>query len=77
MPIYEYVSQSDGERIELLRPMAAADDPVDDPKGKGRVFKRVQSTFASKGGASSLASPSGGGGSCCPCGKNSGGCSNN
>ena len=77
MPLYEYVSQTDGERIELLRPMSAADDPVDDPKNKGRVFKRVHSTFAAQGGEAGTGrsvSLTGGGG-CCPCGKSHSACS--
>ena len=49
MPIYEYKSLEDGETIELLRPMADADKPVDDPKGKGRRFVRAHSTFAVAG----------------------------
>jgi len=76
MPLYEYVSATDNDRIELLRPMAEADKPVDDPKGLGRRFVRVQSRFAAQGAA---ASTGGGsvplpGGECCPCGKSSGAC---
>jgi predicted nucleic acid-binding Zn ribbon protein len=76
MPIYEYVNEQDGERIELLRPMSQADSPVDDPTGKGRVFKRVQSTFAAQGAAASGGGggAGGGGGGCCPCGKGAGQC---
>jgi hypothetical protein len=76
MPIYEYVSQTDGERIELLRPMSQADSPVEDPEGKGRIFKRVASTFAAQGAAhvGAAAKSGGGGGGCCPCGKSHGGC---
>ena len=48
MPIYEYVCEKDGERLELIRPIAQADSPVEDPKGLGRTFVRVQSTFAAK-----------------------------
>ena len=77
MPIYEYVSEKDGEKIELLRPMAQADAPVQDPAGKGRVFKRVASTFAAQGVAVSVGG--GGGhvhsGGCCPCGKQANSCS--
>ena len=76
MPIYEYVSEQDGERVELLRPMAQADAPVEDPAGKGRKFKRVHSVFAAQGTAVSVG---GGGhvhsGGCCPCGKNASACS--
>jgi putative FmdB family regulatory protein len=76
MPIYEYVCEKDGSVIELLRPMADADKPVEDPLGKGREFKRQHSTFA-KGGAGATAAGAkagGGGGGCCPCGKSHGGC---
>jgi putative FmdB family regulatory protein len=81
MPLYEYVCEQDGARIELLRPMSAADAPVEDPEGQGRVFRRVASTFAAQG----QASPQSGGrssslpvsGGCCPCGKNAGACSRN
>lgn len=76
MPLYEYVCEKDGERIELLRSMHDADQPVDDPKGKGRVFKRVHSTFAAQGGDPSAGSGgktvSLGGG--CGCGKPHGSC---
>jgi putative FmdB family regulatory protein len=70
MPLYEYVCETDGERIELLRPMAQADAPVDDPKGEGRRFRRVHSTFAAQGGepgSSKGRTVSIGGG--CACGK--------
>jgi putative FmdB family regulatory protein len=76
MPLYEYVCEKDGATLELLRPIAEADKPVKDPEGKGRVFKRVQSTFAAKGDPSG--GPKGvpvGGGGCCPCGKSHGSCS--
>ena len=74
MPIYEYRCESDGELIELLRPMADADKPVADPKGKGRKFTRVHSTFAVSG--SPVSAPahvhkSGGG---CGCGNPHGPC---
>ncbi|MDX2117645.1 MAG: FmdB family zinc ribbon protein [Planctomycetota bacterium] len=80
MPIYEYVCERDGTRLELLRPMSQADAPVEDPEGKGRVFTRVHSTFAATGSReASAAGPGGGGkhvhvGGCCPCGKPGGGC---
>jgi putative FmdB family regulatory protein len=76
MPIYEYVCEADGERIELLRPMSQADAPVEDPKRKGRQFKRTQSTFAAQGAGSSSpgAAARGGSGGCCPCGKGAGAC---
>lgn len=73
MPMYEYVSEQDGTRLELLRPMSQADAPVEDPENKGRTFKRVHSTFAAAGSASQGGVPSMGG--CCPCGKNAGSCS--
>jgi len=74
MPLYEYASPTDGTVIELMRPMAQADDPVEDPQGKGRVFSRVLSTFATGGdtGRGNLLSRNTGG--CCPCGKNKGSC---
>jgi putative FmdB family regulatory protein len=72
MPLYEYICEQDGAVIELLRPMSQADQPVDDPEGRGRTFKRKHSTFATSG-QTSPAPRSGGGGGCCPCGK-SGGC---
>lgn len=72
MPIYEYICEQDGTRLELMRPMAEADAPVPDPEGKGRVFKRAISapnakTSGGTGGGVSL-------GACCPCGKPGGGC---
>jgi hypothetical protein len=77
--MYEYVSEQDGTRLELLRPMAQADAPVPDPENKGRTFKRVHSTFAAAGSASQSGAQSMGGmsgmGGCCPCGKNPGSCS--
>ena len=48
MPLYEYVCEETGEVIELIRPMAHADRPVDDPQRKGRTFKRKLSTFQAK-----------------------------
>lgn len=76
MPIYEYQCEQDGTVLELLRPMARADEPVDDPEGKGRVFKRKHSIFAAGGaaaGSGSASLPMAGGG-CCPCGKTRGSC---
>lgn len=74
MPLYEYRCETDGSVIELMRPMAQADAPVEDPEGKGRHFSRVQSTFATSGstGGSNLLSKNSGG--CCPCGKGKGSC---
>jgi hypothetical protein len=79
MPLYEYISESDGEVITLLRPMREADSPVEDPAGKGRRFVRRHSTFG-VGGSASAATAGGslpGGlslGGCCPCGKSAGSC---
>ena len=77
MPIYEYENDQDGEVISLLRPMAQADAPVDDPEGRGRTFRRRHSVFgvstgasAESGGASEA--PQGG---CCPCGVSTSCCS--
>lgn len=77
MPIYEYESEQDGQRLELLRPMSQADAPVEDPAGKGRTFKRVASTFAAKGAPAAGGSLTPSSGGCCPCGKNAGSCSRN
>lgn len=80
MPLYEYICEKDGTKLELLRSMSQADEPVEDPAGKGRIFKRVHSTFAAQGtpgagsGGRSLPLGGGGGGGCCPCGKSHGGC---
>ncbi len=75
MPLYEYVSETDGEVLTLLRPMRDADAPIDDPKGLGRRFHRKHSTFATNSGAgpesSGMSLPMGG---CCPCGKSAGHC---
>jgi putative FmdB family regulatory protein len=72
MPLYEYICEQDGTVIELLRPMAEADKPVQDPENKGRVFTRKHSTFASTGPAGRSLPIGGGGG--CACGKPHGGC---
>lgn len=77
MPLYEYICEKDGEKIELLRPMSQADAPVEDPKGKGRVFKRVHSTFAAQGGEPGKGSGGMSLGTCCPCGKGAGACTRN
>lgn len=66
MPLYEYVCEETGDVIELIRPMAHADDPVEDPEQRGRVFKRKLSTFAAKSdSASSGAGHTHTGGCCC------------
>ena len=46
MPLYEYRSIEDGTLISLLRSMSEADDPVEDPDGKGRTFERIHSVFS-------------------------------
>lgn len=74
MPIYEYVCEQDGSVLELLRPMADADKPVEDPEGRGRTFKRKHSTFATGGSSEGSSLLSRNTGACCPCGKTRGGC---
>lgn len=69
MPLYEYESPEDGEIVTLLRPMSEADDPVEDPDGRGRTFRRRHSVFGVGGGTPALAAPSPPMGGCCPCGK--------
>ncbi len=73
MPMYEYICEQDGTRLELLRPMSEADAPVEDPQNKGRVFRRAISVPNAKtsGGAGTGTSL----GACCPCGKGPGSCS--
>ncbi len=73
MPLYEYICETDGTVLELIRPMADADKPVPDPDGKGRAFKRRHSTFSAGGSASASAGASPAGG-CCPCGKSANAC---
>jgi putative FmdB family regulatory protein len=77
MPIYEYECAADGTVIELIRPMADADKPVQDPDGKGRVFKRKHSVFASSGSPTPTSASGGGGGhvhtGSCGCGRRPGG----
>lgn len=65
MPLYEYESIEDGEVVTLLRPMADADAPVEDPSGKGRTFRRRHSVFGVGSAGATDVAPSGG---CCPCG---------
>ena len=67
MPLYEYRSEEDGETITLLRPVADADEPVEDPQGLGRTFVRTHSVFAV--GATKAPEPPG-----CPCGNPDGPC---
>lgn len=72
MPLYEYVCEEDGEVVELIRPMAQADAPVEDPAGRGRTFQRKLSTFAAAKPEASFSLPTGG----CACGNPHGPCSN-
>ncbi len=73
MPLYEYACDADGTVIELMRPADRADDPVEDPEGKGRRFVRRLSTFAAQSGKTGAAGlPIRG----CPCGDPNGPCSN-
>ncbi|MAA52716.1 MAG: FmdB family transcriptional regulator [Phycisphaerae bacterium] len=72
MPLYEYRCEEDGSTLTLLRPMAQANDPVEDPDGQGRTFVRVHSTFMVEAPASSQTGFSVDGGGC-GCGR--GGCS--
>jgi hypothetical protein len=69
MPQYEYMSDDNGEIITLLRPMARADDPVEDPAGRGRTFTRRLSAIQ-VAPPTSLVSPPGH----CPCGDPRGPC---
>ena len=78
MPLYEYQCAQTGDTIELIRPMADADAPVDDPERKGRVFVRKLSTFQAKsntGKRAPLPSP-GNGMPGCGCGNPNGPCNN-
>ncbi|MBG85058.1 MAG: FmdB family transcriptional regulator [Phycisphaerae bacterium] len=74
MPLYEYRCEEDGSLVTLLRSMAEADEPVEDPEGLDRTFHRVHSTFqvdaptASQG----INAPSSSGCGCC----GGGSCSN-
>ncbi len=72
MPQYEYEALEDGHVVTLLRPMSAADDPVEDPDGKGRSFKRRHSVFGvGSTAASTLPAPQPGS---CACGLAPGSC---
>jgi hypothetical protein len=64
MPLYEYVAEEDGSRIELLRAMSEADDPVADPQGKGRTYKRVLSSFSAQADTARSAPPASPCGNC-------------
>ena len=78
MPIYEYEAVEDGEVIELMRPMKDADAPVEDPKGRGRTFRRKMSVFGVSGAASAASSGAEAAGhvhsSGCGCGRPNGSC---
>lgn len=74
MPLYEYECREDGTVLELIRPMADADKPVEDPQGRGRVFVRRLSTFSAQSGGGSSAAAASLPQACCPCGKPGGGC---
>jgi hypothetical protein len=78
MPIYEYEAIEDGEIIELMRPMKDADAPIDDPKGKGRTFRRKFSVFGVSGAAAAAgaasAAPTHVHSSSCGCGRPQGSC---
>lgn len=80
MPIYEYECHEPGKPpvvIEVLRAAADADKPVADPEGKGRVFRRRLSVFATGGGGGGAAAPATGGhvhSGSCGCGKPRGSC---
>ncbi|MEY4118800.1 MAG: hypothetical protein RLZZ116_2128 [Planctomycetota bacterium] len=78
MPIYEYEAVEDGEVIELMRLMKDADAPVEDPKGRGRTFRRKMSVFGVSGAASAAAPGASAGGhvhsSGCGCGRPNGSC---
>lgn len=71
MPLYEYRALEDGTLISLLRPMAEADEPVEDPDGKSRTFERIHSIFSVDASATPKPTgpPSGGccGGGGCGC----------
>lgn len=73
MPQYEYECESDGEVIVLLRSMADADKPVEDPSGRGRKFRRKLSVFGTPGAQVGGHVHTGG---CCPCGKPQSSCNN-
>jgi predicted nucleic acid-binding Zn ribbon protein len=77
MPIYEYEAIEDGEVIELMRPMKDADAPIDDPKGRGRTFRRKMSVFGVSGAAaagSAASAPAHVHSSGCGCGRPQGSC---
>lgn len=68
MPLYEYRCEEDGDVITLLRAMAQADAPVEDPAGRGRAFTRVQSVFqVDAAGPAASGPPAGSCGHGCAC----------
>jgi len=78
MPLYEYICETDGSRVELIRPMRDADAPVEDPDGKGRVFRRALSEVmvgkSAVGGSLPMAGGNGNPGGMCGCGRPPGSC---
>ena len=74
MPQYEYECVEDGEVLTLLRPMAQADAPVEDPEGRGRTFSRRHSVFGVGRSESTQASSPAATEGFCPCGMRPGGC---
>ena len=72
MPLYDYTCPEDGETITLLRSMRDADEPVEDPKGLGRTFIRVCSSFTVGASSKTQSPPPFSGG--CPCGNPDGPC---
>lgn len=70
MPLYEYECSETGEVVTLLRPMADADLPVEDPSGLQRAFVRRHSVFGVSSGTPE-SSPAPGS---CACGMRPGTC---
>ena len=71
MPLYEYECEESGEVLTLLRNMDQADDPVDDPEGRGRTFTRRHSIFGVNAGAQAEAPGPPMMGRACGCGRGS------
>lgn len=76
MPMYEYECVEDGEILTLLRPMADADAPVEDPEAQGRTFRRRYSVFGVATNAATAPDPNAPPmpGVGCGCGKAAGHC---
>ncbi|MCH2161761.1 MAG: hypothetical protein MK085_07795 [Phycisphaerales bacterium] len=75
MPLYEYECRDTGEVLTLLRTMDQADDPIEDPEGRGRHFTRKHSLFGvNAGGSTEPAAPPPPMGGGCGCGRPGGGC---